>query len=191
MLPYKVILSSLAVLIALISYIPYFRNIFLGRTKPHAFSWLVWSVLTGIAFAAQVVEKGGAGAWVTGFTAVACFTIFVFALFRGKRRFPLFDWLCLLAAFAGIALWVYTDNPAIAVVIVTLTDALAFAPTFRKGYQKPFEETASTFALSSLKFLIALFALESYSLATWLYPASLVLMNGAFVVMLLIRRKAA
>ena len=189
MIDYKIILGVLAILIGLISYVPYFRNIFSGRTKPHAFSWFVWAILTGIAFAAQVVEHGGAGAWVTGFTAFICFVVFLLALYKGKRDFPLFDWLCLVSAFVAMGLWWYAKDPTGSVILITITDALAFLPTFRKGYYKPREETATTFALSATKFFVALFALEAFTFVTVLYPASLVIMNGAFVVLLCVRRK--
>ena len=124
MVGYKVILAILAAVIALISYIPYFRNMFSGKTKPHAFSWLVWTVLLSIGFAAQVVEKGGAGAWITGSTAFLCFVIFGCALFKGERDFSRFDWLCLLGAGIAIVLWRVTNDALIAVVLVVLIDAL-------------------------------------------------------------------
>ena len=188
MVSYKIFLGSLSIIIAIISYIPYFRNIFRGRTKPHAISWFVWGVLTTIAFVAQVVEKGGAGAWVTGFTAIVCFTIAALAFIKGERQFVLFDWLSLLAAMASLILWWLTKEPLTAVILITITDAFGFLPTFRKGYHKPDEETAITFALSGVKFLISIFALETLTLATWLFPLSLVITNGLFVVLLVVRR---
>ena len=188
MFDYKVILGIIATLLALLSYIPYFRDIFMGKTKPHAFSWFVWAVLTAIAFAAQVVKNGGAGAWVTGFTALACFTISVLAVIKGKRDFPIVDWLSLGAAFIAMALWAYTNDPALSVILITLADALAFLPTFRKGFFFPNEETASTFFLSSIKFVFGILALNTFNISTVLYPASLVIMNGAFVVLLLARK---
>ena len=53
----------------------------------------------------------------------------------------------------------------------------------------PYSEPAFTYALSGLKFLIALFALQEVSMVTVLYPASLVIANGAFVLLLVIQRK--
>ena len=186
---YKLVLGIIAIIIGLYSYIPYFRDIFAKKTKPHAFSWFVWGVLTATAFVAQMQKGGGAGAWITGVTAVLCLSVAVIAFFRGEKNITKFDWGCLVAALLGIVLWLITNNPLTAVIIVTITDAIGFAPTFRKAYHKPYEETISTYFLSSLKFAIALFALESYSLTTWLYPASLVLANGVFAVMVLLRRK--
>ena len=174
---------------ALVSYIPYIRNMLSGKTKPHAFSWLVWGVLTAVAFVGQVSEGAGPGAWVTGFTAFVSFFIFITALKTGEKDITKSDWLSLIGAGVAMLLWWATSDPLVAVVLITLIDALGFYPTFRKSYSKPYQETAITFAISGLKFIVAIFALENLTPVTWLYPASLVLMNGIFVVMLMIRRK--
>lgn len=185
---YRDFLGVLAIVIGLIGYVPYFRSIFNGKTKPHAFTWLVWGILTAIAFGGQIVGKGGSGAWVTGVTAFISFTIFVLALVKGKKDFPLADWLCLGGCMIGLALWAITGDPLGAIILITVIDMLAFAPTFRKSYSKPYSEVAFTYALSGIKFLVALFALQQLSAVTVLYPASLVLTNGAFVTLLVIRR---
>lgn len=185
---YKAFLGYLAVAIGIVSYIPYIRNTLAGITKPHAFSWLVWSVLTGIGFAVQVVEGGGAGAWVTGSTSIICFAVFLLALIKGQRQFSTFDWSALIVAGIALLLWRYTQNPMSALILIIITDAVGYLPTFKKGFHHPFEETISTFAFASLKLTIALFALESFTIGSWLYPVSLILMNCTFVTMLLVRR---
>jgi len=85
-------------------------------------------------------------------------------------------------------LWILTNNPLWSVIIITVIDALAFFPTFRKSWKEPTTEPAITYALSSLKFLIAIFALEAITATTLLYPFSLVIMNAAFVIMLMYRK---
>jgi hypothetical protein len=186
---YKTILGVTAVIVGFIGYVPYFRNIFKNKTKPHAFSWLVWGILTAIAFVGQVVGKGGAGTWVTGFTALICFSIFALSLIKGRRDFPLVDWLCLAGAGLTLVLWALTKNPLTAIILVTFIDMLGFFPTFRKAYLEPNSETAFTYTLSGLKFLISIFALGTLSTLTILYPASLIITNLGFVAMLAVRRK--
>ena len=88
---YKIVFGYIATILAFIGYVPYFRDIIRNQTKPHAFSWLVWGILTGIAFTAQVTENAGAGAWVTGFSSLVCLIIFLLALFKGNRTFILSD----------------------------------------------------------------------------------------------------
>lgn len=189
MTDYKIVLGVVATILGFVGYVPYFRDIFRGTTRPHVFSWFVWGLLTGIAFFAQITKGGGAGAWVTGSSAVICTCIAALAFFYGKRQITKSDWFSFAGALLGLLFWQLTNDPLLAVIFVTVTDALAFAPTFRKAYYKPDEETASTFMLSSIKFLIALAAFESFNLTTALYPISLVLANGSFAAMLLVRRR--
>lgn len=185
----KTALGIIATVIAFYSYIPYFRDIFRGKTKPHAFSWFIWLLLTAIGFLAQISDGGGAGAWATGFTALVAFFIFLTALRHGEKEITKSDWVCLTGALLAIGVWPFTDTPLLSVILITLIDALGFIPTFRKAYKKPHEETLQTYALSAIKFAIAIVALSNYSIVTILYPASLVVMNSLFVCMLLTRRR--
>lgn len=186
---YKFVLGISAIVIAFVSYIPYVRDIFAGKTKPHAFSWFIWGVLTAIGFAGQLAGGAGSGAWVTGFTALACFSISIVGLVKGRKNIIFVDWLSLIGAGVALFLWYLTKNPLLSVILVTVIDALGFFPTFRKSYSKPQEETLSTYFLSGLKFLISLFALQNFTILTALYPVSLVVMNWLFIAMLIVRRK--
>jgi len=185
---YKAALSLVAIAIGIVGYVPYFRDIFGNKTKPHAFSWLVWGVLTAIAFAGQITANGGAGAWVTGFTALVCFVIFALALIKGTKEFPLTDWLCLAGCVISLILWALTNDPLTAIILVTIIDMLGFLPTFRKTYLQPQTETTFTYTMSGIKFFIAILALREYSVTTVLYPLSLVITNLVFVIMVKVRR---
>ncbi len=90
---YRVGLGVIATVMALISYVPYIRDMVAGRTKPHAFTWLVWASLTAIAFAGQISDGAGPGAWVTGFTATVSFAIFAVALRHGEKDIAPMDWI--------------------------------------------------------------------------------------------------
>jgi hypothetical protein len=99
MFNYKVILGLVAVIIAIVSYIPYFRDIFVGKTKPHLFTWLVWTLLSAIAFFGQIFNQGGAGAWVTGVIAIVSGIIFILAIFTGEKEITFSDKFSLLGVF--------------------------------------------------------------------------------------------
>src|SRR3989344_7062194 len=138
----KTLLGILATVIGIIGYIPYFVDIFRGKTKPHVFSWFVWTLLTSIAFFAQVAGDAGPGAWVTGLTAMVCLVITLLAFTRGEKEITRLDWMSFVGALLGIILWIKNQDPLPSVILVTLVDAIAFIPTFRKSYHKPNEETA-------------------------------------------------
>jgi hypothetical protein len=186
---YKNILGTAAVIISFGSYVPYLRSILRNQTRPHAFSWLVWALLAGIAFAAQLFENGGIGSWVTGSSSLLCFVIFFLSLSKGEKHFDSFDWTALIAALLAIPLWKFTKNPTFSVILISVIDAVGFLPTYRKGYFKPNEERAGLYFLSTIKYILGILALRSFTLATWLFPASLILTNCLFVLMLLVRRR--
>lgn len=183
------ILGIVATLIAFISYIPYVWTIFTGKTKPHGFSWMVFALLMFIAFAAQVSDRAGAGAWVTGFSAAVCLLIAGLSLIKGTFKPTLSDWWAFGGSLAAIPIWMATDNPVYAVILITIIDMMAFYPTFRKAYFFPHEELLFTYLLSGVKFVLAFIALENITLTTALYPVSLIVMNWIFMAVILWRRK--
>ncbi len=186
---FKIIVAVISVILTLIGYSFYFRDMFSGKTKPHAYSWLVWALLTAIAFAGQVSDGAGPGAWITGLTAVASFIIFGIAITSGEKNIVLSDKLNLSGAAIALLIWFFTKDPVFSIVLITIIDFLGFIPTIRKSYSKPYEETLIHYVLAGIKFLLAIIALDNYTLTTWLYPASLVLGNLFFVPMLIIRRR--
>lgn len=185
----KIALAIIAVAMTLVGYFYYFKDIFAGKTKPHAFTWLVWASLTAIAFAGQISDDGGAGAYITLVTAFVSFVIFSLALFKGEKDITRSDWLSLGGAAAALLLWFFTSNPLSAVILITLVDFLGFVPTIRKSIHKPHEETLISYVLAGLKFILAIIALDNYSAVTVLYPASLVFANLLFVLLLISKRR--
>jgi len=185
---YRDILGIAATVIALISYVPYFRDIFARKTKPHAFTWLIWGVLTVIAFVGQLYGHAGPGAWVTGFTAFVCLAIAAIAAMNGERNIVQLDWIALAGAGVALLIWYLTRGPLLSVILITVIDNLGFVPTLRKSYHRPFEETLSTFVLSGIKWMLGIFALDHLSVTTALFPLSIVVASWLFVVMLLVRR---
>lgn len=174
----------------LAGYFFYFRDIFRGKTKPHAYSWLVWALLTAIAFAGQLHDKGGPGAYVTGVTAAISFIIFFLSIKRGEKSVTRSDRINLAAALLAIIPWLLIGDPVISVILISIIDFLGFLPTIRKSWHKPREETLIHYVFAGLKFILAIIALDHYTIATWFYPASLVAANLFFVTMLIVRRRS-
>jgi hypothetical protein len=183
------LLTAIGIGLSLTGNALYFRDVLAGKTKPHFFTWLVWSVLTTIAFAAQIAEGGGIASLVLGVSALFCFVGAFYGARIGNMTFPLADWIALASSGIALFLWWLTDNPLFSVILITLTDAVAFIPTFRKSYHRPYEETLSAYLIAAIKFIPGIIALEVLTLTTWLYPGSLLVMNTAFVLLLVVRRR--
>lgn len=169
--------------------IPYVFSVLKGHTRPHVFSWTIWAILTGIAFATQRTAGAGIGAWTMGLSFLGCAVIAGLAVFRGERRATWGDRAAFMAALFAIPLWLWAPDPLWAVMLVTLIDALGFYPTYRKSWEKPFDEYLPNYALVAVSFGFSLAAIESKTVVTLLYPAMLTVFNGWFVVMCLLRRR--
>jgi hypothetical protein len=187
---FKLAMGALSVILMLIAY-----AIYIGQTaraegvRPHPFSWFLWGFVTGVAYLVQITQGAGAGSWVVGFTAIICLFIGAISLFKYRWRFSSFDWFCLVAGLVVFLYYMFSKNPTQSAILATTTDIIGYGSTLKNGWTKPHKDSATSFALNSAKFVPSLFALESYSIATWLYPATLVLMNGAVAAMLIVRRR--
>ena len=183
----KPLLASVGMLLGLISYIPYYINIFRRKTKPHFFTWFIWSILTTIVFAAQRSEQAGWGAYVTALAAVTGGFVAVLALFYGEKTITLTDKISFFIAVLAIPLWWLTKTPLYSLILIVCISAAAFYPTFRKSWYKPAEETISLYFIAFLKFIVTLMALDQYNVITLLHPIAWLLMNGGFVLYIMWR----
>src|SRR5258706_11686970 len=123
---YKVVLGVVAAALGFLGFLPYIRDIYRGTTKPHVLSWFLWGFLEIIAFAAQLKRGGGAGAWATGVSAVMVIFIALLALRSKDKGITAFDWIAFGGSILAIISWQLTHDPFLAIVLVTVSDALAF-----------------------------------------------------------------
>jgi hypothetical protein len=184
----KPFLGALAVALGVIAYAIYIRDTVKKDIKPHPFSWLVWGFVSTVASVAQQTRGAGPGVWVTWFTAAICFLIGLLTL-RNKWEFSRSDWAAFGLGIGGVICYAGAKSPTAAAIFATLADLVAYQPTISKGWSDPRSENAPSFLLNSIKFLPALFALNTRSIATALYPSALVLMNMGVCAMLVERRR--
>lgn len=182
--------NSIAILLTFIAFAPYIYAIIRGDTKPHAFSWLIWSITTIIVFFAQVEGKGGIGAWSTAVSGVITAVIALLAwLKHADSTITRVDWLFLLAALASLPVWYFTSDPLWAVIMLTLVDLLGFGPTIRKAYALPYEENYLFFWLFIVRNGVAILALEHYSITTVLFPFAVSVASLMLLILIGYRRK--
>ncbi|MDQ7003610.1 MAG: hypothetical protein Q9N67_01260 [Ghiorsea sp.] len=186
----KETLGLIAVAITLIAFYPYTRSILRGNTKPHVFSWVIWGLTTFVVFLGQLEDGGGAGAWSIGVSGLI--TMFVaFLAYRKKAGIHItkIDWIFFLSALASIPLWLLTSDPMLTVVLLTVIDAFGFAPTFRKSYHNPYDEPIDFYVWMTVRNVVAIAALMSYSVTTVIFPAVTGILGLLYVLMVAVRRK--
>ena len=106
-----------------------------GAVRPHPLSWFLFGVLSGTGAWVQFDAGARAGSWALAAMTAICFLFVAASLARGERSFSRAEWAFAAASLATFALYFATRNANAAAALVTLIDALAFGPTFVRGWR--------------------------------------------------------
>ncbi len=173
-------------------FIPYTRDIFLGKTKPERASWFIWSVLNLIIFSALLSKQANYSLILPGSQALGDLFIFFLAIKYGVGGFLKRDIIALIGAGIGLVLWYITKEPLTAVLIAIFIDGTGYFLTIVKTYENPDTETASSWVLNFFGGLFACFAVGSLNIIYLIYPVYICIGSLAIlaVIQLGFRRKS-
>jgi hypothetical protein len=183
------IIGGIAFLLGFVGQTVYIVSIFRDRTRPHLFTWLVWGILGAIGYFAQLHDHAGPGSWAMGITALACLLTAALALKWGEKNITRGDKIAFATSLFAIVPWLLMKDPIGSVILISIIDVIAFYPTLRKSWHKPYEENLTSYNLASIKMILSLFALSYITINTALYPSAVIFVNSALVAACLIRRQ--
>ena len=185
----KLSFAIAATFITVVAYIPYFRDIFLRRTKPHLYTWLIWAITQGTAAAALLYGGGNFGAISLIIGVIIVIAIFLLSFKYGTKNITRSDTFVLILALLAIVIWWQLNNPLLAVLMVSAIDGLGYIPTFRKSFEEPWSETLTFWALMAPAMIFTLMSNAEYNLLTVTYLATLSVANTSLTVLLIVRRR--
>lgn len=181
----------IAGIIDLLANVPYIKDSLSSKTKPNTASWSTWTLINGIIIVAAINAGGAINTVFLGFTYfLGTLIILIVALFRGTRRYTLFDRICQLLAIVGVLLWQFSGNPNIALLFVIVAGEIAAIPTFRHAYLYPREETLSSFVVASFVAIVFVCLAPTISFASLAVPIDLVIGNGVISATIYLKRKS-
>lgn len=188
-LDFKLIISLFATVLVVYGYIPYFKDIFLGKTKPHLYTWLVWTITFGTATLALWRGGGNYGAigMVTGMFLVL--SIFILSFKYGTKNITRSDTFILVVALSAILVWWQLDSPLLAVLMVSAIDGMSYIPTLRKSFEEPWSETLSYWFIMAMADVLIITSLAEYNFLTVTYLAVLTVANLTVWSICFFRRK--
>ncbi len=186
---YKIFFSVAATVLMFAAYVPYVRDIFRKKTTPHAFSFFIWGLAGVIIYGLQIKGGAGVGSWATLGICFISFFIFLLALKYGEKKITVSDVIFFLLALAALFLWLVVKQPVLSSILIVLVDILGFVPTIRKSWNRPHSETLFMYELSTVRQALGIFALERFNFLTALNPVVWTIVNGIFVVVLIMRRR--
>jgi hypothetical protein len=93
--------------------------------------------MTGTAFFAQRTQTDEIGTRVLGISSAMCLFIACYGWWRYKVVIAKIDWFYFFCALLGLGVWYITKTPLRSIIIISITDLLAFFPTIRKVRSDP------------------------------------------------------
>lgn len=169
-----------AIAIRLISGAVYTTATMKGKAKPSPVTWFFWGLTPMIAFAAQVSRGGGIESSLMTFAiGLGPLVIFITAFFKNRKnwKFTISNGVCAILAAIGVALWLITDDPVLAMIFSILADFSASLPTITKSYLKPKSEYPVAYAISMLSMILTLLALSDWSFLNYAFEAYILVIN--------------
>lgn len=184
-----IIFSIVSTIIMVFAYFPYFRDISLRRTKPHAYTWLIWILTQGTALAGMWYWGASWGLLSLAVATLLVAVVFLVSLKYGTKNITKEDTVILIFAILAILVWWQLDKPLLSVIMVTIIDVAGYIPTLRKSYLDPWSETLFTWFLFILSNILAILSINQYNLMTTLYISAITLANLFLLLFCFMRRK--
>ena len=119
---------------------------------------------------------------------VICLFIIFFSIKNGFRDIRKLDIFVLIIAILAIIMWLITYDAFWSVILISFANIIAYIPTFRKSYSKPYEEAVYLYGINFFRHGISIMALTNISIITALFPLVLAISNGALAIFLIWRR---
>ncbi|MEK9173699.1 MAG: hypothetical protein AAB845_00340 [Patescibacteria group bacterium] len=185
----KIFFALASSLISVVVFVNYLQSVLRGQSKPHMYTWLIWSLTQGIAVAVILYGKGGWGGIGLITSTLSVFCIFLLSLKYGTKNITTGDTIALILALLAIIPWLIFSQPLISILLVILIDFFGYIPSWRKSIQEPWSESLLSWGTSPLSYVFALLALSEYNALTILYPAFVILANYVLVGICLIFRQ--
>lgn len=180
-----VYLGYIAGSLAFLQLIPYLISIFHGHTRPERATFAIWSLVNMVLVSSYIASGASTTIWVGLAYAFSSILIFGLSFRYGVGGYTKFDIICLLLALIGIAIWVSTSHPLVALYFSIAVKALGVIPTLRQVYYRPDTENQLSWAMCAAASIINLFALTSLEPNILSLPLYALLADGAVALMVL------
>jgi hypothetical protein len=152
-------------------------------------SWFIFAMLSTGATVAQAAAGADSGVLLAGGAAIAFSAVFAASIKHGVGGASRWDFGALGIGIAGLMLWLFSDQPVVAVAAIMIAELAAVALTVAKLLKTPGTETLSTWAVDCIAGMIAIIAVGEVDATHLLYPAHHVVLNGAVVAAILTGHK--
>ena len=167
------------------AFLPYVLAILQRKTVPSPTTWAIWGSVDTLAFLAMKKKKALNGQ-ITG-AVIGAWTITALAIIFGKPTMGIVEWISVLGAMIGIALWQTTGNAVLAIICSQTATLIGAIPTFYSAYGNPTLEDPLAWTIWLLSCVCALIALKKWDLSHALQPITFTVIETTMVILVVVR----
>jgi hypothetical protein len=179
----------LTILLLIIAYFPYWRGIFKQVIHPHPLTWLSWAIVTLVLALIYLFNNGGFQTWISLLLVINDIAIFIASLVLGQKvQITKIDVLCFVTSLLALIIWLVINQPIWSVVIITASQLIAFTPSIRKAYHRPYDESALTWGIHGFRYGLMTLLVATASFTTLVNSVFWAAIYSCSAIFLLLRR---
>jgi hypothetical protein len=142
----------LSVALAVYCSIPYILSIIKGKTKPHQFSWIIFTLMNGIVLLSQFLEGARLSVLISAAFLISDFIIVGLSFKYGVRDTSVYDRLLFSFCLFTIVIWILTKSNSAAIWLTVLIDIVATTMLMLKVKKLPESEALQPWILGALAY---------------------------------------
>lgn len=156
---FSLVMGILATIVGLYATVPYVVAVLKGRTKPHQFSWLIFTIMNGIVLFSQFFEGGRESVLITLTFFVGSLLIFLLSLKYGTRDTSRWDKLLFSFALLTIVIWAITRSNDAAIWLTLVIDVIATTMIILKLRKQPKSEDPKPWIIATVAYIFTTLSL--------------------------------
>jgi hypothetical protein len=188
-LDFQHVAAIASIVLLVIAYYPYIRDIYRQTTKPHLYTWIVWTITGGTATLTAFIGGGAWGAASMAIGTVLVLCICALSIPYGTKNITSSDTIVLLLALSIVPIWWFTQDPYYALFLATAIDTGGYIPTLRKTWVEPSSETPQFWLLMAVVSALTILSLGEWNWLTVPYMAILTVLNTLVLLVCLWRQR--
>lgn len=154
--------------VALLAYLPLWKQVAGGNVRQNLLSWALWAMLDGIA-AATIIFQGGNFLLPLAYAVGGLVTTFVILKFGGRARWTRFESLVSFLVLASIFIWLISGNK-MATIASTIGMLIAGMPQLIDAWKNPKNMPLLAYLLYFVANCFSVLGGENWSIEERFYP---------------------
>lgn len=135
--------------------IPYIYSIIKGKTKPHQFSWIIFTIMNGIVLLSQFLEGARLSILVSVAFLISDLIIVGLSFKYGVRDTSVYDRLLFSFCLMAIVVWILTKSNAAAIWLTVVIDIFATTMLILKIKKLPSSEAMQPWVLGAAAYVFS------------------------------------